>query len=125
MTGTLAPRVSPVAITGAGVVTAIGQDLDGFWAGLVTGVSGISEIEGFPVRDLRVTRAGEVKKLRREIPGAPRGGDGRPRRAAHCRTSRFLIHAAREALETAALRDALPDARPDRGRRRHRAGRDR
>ena len=29
--------------------TAIGQDLDGFWAGLVTGVSGISEIEGFPV----------------------------------------------------------------------------
>ena len=53
-----------------------------------------------------------MKKLRREIPGAPRGGDGRPRRAAHCRTSRFLIHAAREALETADLGDALPD--PDR-----------
>ena len=110
MSGTLAPRVSPVAITGAGVVTAIGQDLDGFWAGLVTGVSGISEIEGFPAGDLRVTRAGEVKKLRRELPAPPRGGDGRPRRAAHCRTSQFLIHAAREALETADLRDALPDA---------------
>ncbi len=110
MKGTLAPRVSPVAITGAGVVTAIGQDLDGFWAGLVTGVSGISEIEGFPVGDLRVTRAGEVKKLRRDIPAAPRGGDGRPRRATYCRTSRFLIHAAREALETAELRDALPAA---------------
>jgi 3-oxoacyl-(acyl-carrier-protein) synthase len=106
----VAPRVSPVAITGAGVVTAIGQDLDGFWAGLVTGVSGISEIEGFPVGDLRVTRAGEVKKLRRDIPGAPPGGDRRPRRGAYCRTSRFLIHAAREALETAELRDALPDA---------------
>jgi 3-oxoacyl-[acyl-carrier-protein] synthase II len=92
------------------VVTAIGQDLDGFWAGLVTGVSGISEIEGFPVGDLRVTRGGEVKKLRRDIPDAPRGGDGRPRRATYCRTSRFLIHAAREALETAELRDALPDA---------------
>ncbi len=110
MKGALAPRVSPVAITGAGVVTAIGQDLDGFWAGLVTGVSGISEIEGFPVGDLRVTRAGEVKKLRRDIPGAPRGGDGRPRRGTYCRTSRFLVHAAREALETAELRDALPDA---------------
>ena len=110
MKGALAPRVSPIAITGAGVVTAIGQDLDGFWAGLVTGVSGISEIEGFPVGDLRVTRGGEIKKLRRDIPGAPPGGDGRPRRDAHCRTSRFLIHAAREALETAEIRDTLPGA---------------
>ena len=48
-----ASRVAPVAISGAGVVTPIGQDLDAFWAGLVTGVSGISEIEGFPVADLR------------------------------------------------------------------------
>ena len=40
---------APIAITGAGVVTAIGQDLDTFWAGLVTGVSGISEVERFPV----------------------------------------------------------------------------
>jgi 3-oxoacyl-[acyl-carrier-protein] synthase II len=108
----LAPRVRPVAIAGAGVVTAIGQDLDGFWAGLVTGLSGISEIEGFPVGDLRVTRGGEIKKLRRDIPPPPPGGAVQPRRAAHCRTSRLLIHAAREALETAGLRGALP--RPDR-----------
>jgi 3-oxoacyl-[acyl-carrier-protein] synthase II len=107
MTGST-PPVAPVAIAGAGVVSAIGQDLDAFWAGLVTGVSGISEIEGFPVRDLRVTRGGEIKKLTREIPSAPRGGDGRPRRIAQCRTSRLLVHAAREALETADLRDALP-----------------
>ena len=112
MTGARGPRVRPVAITGAGVVTAIGQDLDAFWAGLVTGASGISEIEGFPVGDLRVTRGGEIKKLRRDIPSAPRGGDGGSRRVAHCRTSRFLIQAAREALETAGLRDALPE--PDR-----------
>jgi 3-oxoacyl-[acyl-carrier-protein] synthase II len=105
----LLPRVSPVAITGAGVVTAIGQDLDGFWAGLVTGVSGISEIEGFPVGDLRVTRGGEVKKLQRDSPGALPGGDGRPRRLPRCRASRFLIHAAREALETAGLRGDLPE----------------
>lgn len=108
MTGALAPRVAPVAITGAGVVTAIGQDLDGFWAGLVTGVSGISEIEGFPVGDLRVRRGGEIKKLRRDVPRALPGGDGTPRRLLRCRTSRFLIHAAREALETAGLRDAWP-----------------
>ena len=63
----------PIAITGAGVVTPIGDDLDGFWAGLVTGVSGITEIERFPVADLRVTRGGEVKKL-------PPGGSEEPRK---------------------------------------------
>jgi 3-oxoacyl-[acyl-carrier-protein] synthase II len=101
--------VSPVAITGAGVVTAIGQDLDAFWAGLVTGASGISEIEGFRVDDLRVTRGGEIKKLRREVSAPPPGGAGPSRRNPYCRTTRFLVHAAREALETAGLRDALPE----------------
>ncbi len=109
MSGRLPSRVSPVAITGAGVVTAIGQDLDGFWAGLVTGVSGISEIEGFPVSDLRVTRGGEVKKLQRDSPGALPGGDGVARRLPRCRASRFLIHAAREALDSAGLRGGLPE----------------
>jgi len=109
VTGTLASPKRPVAITGAGVVTAIGQDLDSFWAGLVTGVSGISEIEGFPVSDLRVTRGGEIKKLRRDVPVAPSVGHGRARRVVQCRTSRFLVHAAREALETAGLRGALPE----------------
>jgi 3-oxoacyl-[acyl-carrier-protein] synthase II len=93
-----------ILITGAGVVTPIGQDLDSFWAGLVTGVSGISEIERFPVKDLRVTRGGEVKKLLR-APAARSGeDDGWP----DCRASRFLVHAAREALDTAGLRTGLP-----------------
>jgi 3-oxoacyl-(acyl-carrier-protein) synthase len=110
VTPALALRVSPVAITGAGVMTAIGQDLDAFWAGLVTGVSGISEIEGFPVEDLRVTRGGEIKKLRREVPAPPAGGLGPSRRSPYCRTTRFLVYAAREALETAGLRHTLPEA---------------
>ena len=110
MTRALAPRVPPVAITGAGVVTAIGQDLDSFWAGLITGVSGISEIEGFRVADLRVTRGGEIKKIRREIPAPPPGGAGPSRRSPYCRTTRFLVHAAREALETAGFRQGLPEA---------------
>jgi 3-oxoacyl-(acyl-carrier-protein) synthase len=109
VTGGWTPRVAPVAITGAGVVTAIGQDLDGFWAGLVTGASGITEIEGFPVGDLRVTRGGEIKKLLRDLPGALSGGHGAPRRLPRCRASRFLIHAAREALDTAGLREGLPE----------------
>ena len=97
----------PVSITGAGVVTPIGQDLDSFWAGLVTGVSGIGEIERFPVGDLRVTRGGEVKKLLR----APAAGSADPDWP-EGRASRFLVHAAREALETAGLRtDRPPPAR--------------
>ena len=108
MTGPRVPRVAPIAVSGAGVVTAIGQDLDAYWAGLVTGVSGISEIERFPVSDLRVTRGGEVKKLPREVPGPRRGGDLPSPRRLRCRTSRFLIHAAREALETAGIRDTWP-----------------
>jgi 3-oxoacyl-(acyl-carrier-protein) synthase len=108
MTAARVPRVSPIAISGAGAVTAVGQDLDGFWAGLVTGVSGITEIEGFPVSDLRVTRGGEVKKLRREVPPPFRGGSRPSRRRLRCRTSRFLIQAAREALETAVIREAWP-----------------
>ena len=90
----------PIAITGAGVVTPIGQDLDAFWAGLVTGASGVSEIERFPVGDLRVTRGGEVKKLPRwPQPDAPPA----------CRVSRFLIHAAGEALAQAGLAADRPE----------------
>lgn len=108
------PGAEPIAVTGGGVVSPIGQDLDAFWAGLVTGVSGITEIERFPVADLRVTRGGEVKKLGR-LPD-PDGSGGpeaagrkrrvrmdRDRRLPACRTSRFLIHAAREALASAGL----------------------
>jgi 3-oxoacyl-(acyl-carrier-protein) synthase len=100
--------LEPVAITGAGVVTAIGQDLDAFWTGLVTGVSGIGEIERFPVADLRVTRGGEIKKLARDVPPAAHQGAGAPRRLSACRTSRLLMQAAREALQTAGWWGRLP-----------------
>lgn len=95
----------PIAITGAGVVTPIGQDLDAFWAGLVTGVSGISRIERFPVADLRVARGGEVKKLGQSGSGLT----DRARRLPACRASRFLLHAAGEALAGAGLGGGFPD----------------
>jgi 3-oxoacyl-[acyl-carrier-protein] synthase II len=94
----------PVAITGAGVVSPIGQDVDAFWAALVTGVSGIAEIERFRVADLRVTRGGEVKKLQREAELTQEA------RLPACRASRFLIHATREALTQAGLVGDRPEA---------------
>jgi len=77
----------PVAIVAAGVMTPIGQDLDAFWSSLLTGGAGITRIERFPVRDLRVGLGGEIKKL----PPAPP-------RAPACRASRLLLAAASELM---------------------------
>ena len=91
-----------IAIVTAGVVTPIGQDLDAFWSALVTGASGISRIERFPVDDLRVARAGEIKKLVRER------GDEVP---TDCRASRLLIAAADELVTHVGGRPLAPDPR--------------
>ena len=71
-----------VTVVAAGVVTPIGADLEAFWSALVTGASGISQIERVAVADLRVQRGGEVKKVGR-IKGAP-GGARRYRDTARC-----------------------------------------
>jgi 3-oxoacyl-[acyl-carrier-protein] synthase II len=91
-------RAEPVVIVAAGAVTAIGPDLDAFWAGLVTGSDGISVIERFPVSDLRVDRGGEIKKL--PGPGV---------RAPRCRASRLLEAAAQDLFARTRLR--APSAR--------------
>ncbi|HXJ82618.1 MAG TPA: beta-ketoacyl-[acyl-carrier-protein] synthase family protein [Candidatus Methylomirabilis sp.] len=89
-------RTGPrIAITAAGVVTPIGQDVDAFWSSLMTGASGISQIERFPVDDLRVGRGGEIKKLTR-LKSWDRGP--------HSRASRLLIAAADELVVRSGLR---------------------
>ncbi|NOU84910.1 beta-ketoacyl-ACP synthase II [Paenibacillus sp. LMG 31460] len=50
-----------VVITGMGVVTALGQDLETFWANLTSGKSGISLIENFDVSEYPTRIAAEVK----------------------------------------------------------------
>ena len=84
-----------VAIAAAGVVTPIGQDIDTFWSSLLTGASGISQIERFPVGDLRVGRGGEIKKLSR-IKSWSRVPD--------CRATRLLVSAADEVVAQSGLR---------------------
>ena len=91
-----------IAILTAGVVTPIGQDLDAFWSALVTGASGISRIERFPVDDLRVARGGEIKKLVRERPDEL---------STDCRASRLLIAAAEELVTHAGDGPLAPDPR--------------
>ncbi|MDQ0899848.1 MULTISPECIES: beta-ketoacyl-ACP synthase II [unclassified Paenibacillus] len=50
-----------VVITGMGVVTALGQDLETFWGNLTSGQSGISLIENFDVSEYPTRIAAEVK----------------------------------------------------------------
>ena len=90
-------RPERVAVLAAGVTTPIGQDLDAFWSSLLTGASGISTIERFPVADLRVGRGGEIKKLTRVK---------RWDRVPDCRATRLLVSAADELLAHAPLRDS-------------------
>ena len=81
------PLTTPerIAVSAAGVVTPIGQDLDSFWSALLTGADGISQIERFPVADLRVGQGGEIKKLIRAVDW---------RRVPDCRATRLLVSAA-------------------------------
>src|ERR1700687_1918024 len=90
-----------IAIVAAGVVTPIGQDLDTFWSGLLTGVDGTSAVERFPVGDLRVGRGGEIKKLTRPVDW---------RRVPDCRATRLLVSAADDLCAQAGAR--APGARP-------------
>ena len=50
-----------VVVTGVGVVSPIGNDVDTFWKNLCDGVCGIDYIKSFPTDDLQSKVAGEVK----------------------------------------------------------------
>ncbi|MFA5958251.1 beta-ketoacyl synthase [Hyphomicrobium sp.] len=50
-----------VVVTGLGVVTPIGQNVPDFWASLRAGKSGVSNLEGFPVDDLKILIAAQIK----------------------------------------------------------------
>ncbi|WP_082053731.1 beta-ketoacyl-ACP synthase II [Gordoniibacillus kamchatkensis] len=55
-----------VVITGMGVVTALGQDLNTFWGNLMEGVSGVSHIESFDVSEYPTRIAAEIKEFNAE-----------------------------------------------------------
>ncbi|WP_336279184.1 beta-ketoacyl-ACP synthase [Bartonella sp. CB175] len=59
-----------VAITGAGVVTSLGQGKHENWQKLISGVSGIHEITRFPVEGLNTRIAGTVDFLKESTLGA-------------------------------------------------------
>ena len=97
-----------VAVTGVGLVTALGEDAKSSWDGLVAGRSGLTQVSSYDTTGEKVAVAGEVKadvaeRLAARLPPDVRG-----------RTARFVhfaCAAAAEALESAG-RPHLED--PDR-----------
>ncbi len=50
-----------VVVTGMGVVTPIGHNVQDFWASLKRGQCGVSPLEGFPLEDLKILIAAQIK----------------------------------------------------------------
>ena len=59
----MADQKRRVVITGMGAVTPIGTTVDEFWAGLRAGKSGVSALGGFPLEDLKILIAAQIKDL--------------------------------------------------------------
>jgi 3-oxoacyl-[acyl-carrier-protein] synthase II len=89
--------LSPVVVTGIGVVTSIGVGVEPFWRHLLAGTSGISPVESFDTSRYAVHLGGEVKGFaaREFVQALPVEAIGR--------ASQLAIAAARLALADAAL----------------------
>ncbi|MCD1257862.1 beta-ketoacyl-ACP synthase II [Paenibacillus athensensis] len=96
-----------VVITGMGVVTALGQDLETFWSNLTAGKSGVSLIESFDVSEYPTQIAASVKDFNIE-----QYVDRKEARRMD-RFVQFAVVAAIKALENANL-NVQEDADPER-----------
>ncbi|MFS0727805.1 beta-ketoacyl-ACP synthase II [Paenibacillus sp. 1P07SE] len=61
-----------VVVTGMGVMTSLGHELDTFWGSLLEGKSGVSEIEAFDFSDYPTRIAAEIKNFNPEDYGIDR-----------------------------------------------------
>ena len=52
-----------VVVTGTGVITPVGNDIQTYWENLVGGVCGIDFITSFPTEELPVKVAGQIKEF--------------------------------------------------------------
>jgi 3-oxoacyl-[acyl-carrier-protein] synthase II len=91
-----------VVVTGMGVVTPLGHDVETYFAGLVAGKSGIAPIERFDASGYATTFAGEVRGFDPTLHFEPKEAQ---------RTSRYiqyLMHASIDAIKQAGLDLAPP-----------------
>ncbi|WP_019122654.1 beta-ketoacyl-ACP synthase II [Brevibacillus massiliensis] len=89
--------MSRVVITGLGVITPIGNDVDSFWKNLVAGKSGITLIDTFDTTEYKTKFAGLVRDFQ------PEAYIDRREARRMDRFCQFAVAAAKQALDDAAL----------------------
>src|SRR6478752_9883027 len=82
-----------VVVTGVGVVTPIGTTVADFWAGCKRGQSGVSELGGFPLEDLKILIAAQIKDFDHKV------------RLKHFQRDKLVMHADRYSWFAAAAAD--------------------
>jgi 3-oxoacyl-[acyl-carrier-protein] synthase II len=93
-----------VVVTGMGMVTPMGPDLESTWSALLAGRSGVGPIELFDARTFPTRIAAEVKDFRLD----DYLGDSR-RWAEHSRNTQFALAAARMAMTDSGLPETQPE----------------
>ena len=92
-----------VVVTGMGVMSCVGTDLETFWESLIAGRSGIGKISSFDPSDLPCQIAGEINEFD-VLDYMPKKEARRMARSTH-----FAMAAAIEAMKDSGLPDPLPD----------------
>jgi beta-ketoacyl-acyl-carrier-protein synthase II len=92
-----------VVVTGMGVMSCVGTDLETFWGSLIAGKSGISKISSFDPSDLPCQIAGEISEFD-VLDYMPKKEARRMARSTH-----FAMAAAIEAMKDSGLPDPLPN----------------
>ncbi len=82
-----------VVVTGLGAVTPIGETVDELWAGVKAGKSGVSPLEGFPLEDLKIKIAAQIKNFDHKA------------RLKHFSRDKIILHADRFSWYAAAAAD--------------------
>src|SRR5271165_1059946 len=93
-----------VVVTGMGMVTPVGNDVESTWASLLEGKSGVGLISLFDARTFPTRIAAEVKDFRLD-----RYRDDAARWSDHSRNGKFALAAAQMALDDSCLFQSLPD----------------
>src|SRR5436309_6166020 len=96
------PPPRRVVVTGLGLATALGFEVEEVWQALLAGRSGVGYIEQFDSRAMPVRVGGEIAAL-------PPSAEAR---AQPNRTLRFAVWAARRAWEDAGLPAGQPTGQP-------------
>ncbi|MCQ2160149.1 MAG: beta-ketoacyl-ACP synthase II [Bacteroidales bacterium] len=97
-----------VAVTGMGIVSCVGNDIETFWKNLQNGVCGIDRIKSFPVDDLPVKIGGELKDFDPE-----RYGIEKPFIRKQDPFTIYAMAAANQAMEDSGLKTSGEDANID------------